>query len=286
MTAHNIPPRRIAVAVDHSAPALAAWTLARDLAIRLGCDAEAVHAYEPPMSAVQGMEGFPPAARELREEAGAGLRAALGGGADVYVTDGAPVDAILGFAEERGADLIVMGTHGRAGPARVLMGSVAEGVTRRARLPVLTVRDSWRPVRRILVAANFAERSLGGISAAAALAEALDARFDVLHVAEADGRSRLPEFEAATASLSEYFAGIRPRLLRRVGKPVAEIVEAALNYDLIVLTAHGRTGARERFLGTTAERVLRHAHTPVLAVPSAVGEPAALLAEVQPQFPC
>jgi len=54
--------------------------------------------------------------------------------------EGDPVTEILEVAEETGADLVVMGTHGRTGLGRLLMGSVAEHVVRRASCPVLTVR--------------------------------------------------------------------------------------------------------------------------------------------------
>jgi nucleotide-binding universal stress UspA family protein len=55
--------------------------------------------------------------------------------------EGDTVEDILTAAQECGADLIVMGTHGRTGLRRVLMGSVAENVVRRAPCAVLTVRD-------------------------------------------------------------------------------------------------------------------------------------------------
>jgi len=54
---------------------------------------------------------------------------------------GNPADAIVHAAEEENADLIVMGTHGRTGLTRLLMGSVAEAVVRRAKCPVLTVKQ-------------------------------------------------------------------------------------------------------------------------------------------------
>jgi nucleotide-binding universal stress UspA family protein len=53
---------------------------------------------------------------------------------------GEPATAIVEDAEKEGADLIVMGTHGRTGLSRLLMGSVAEAVVRRAKCPVLTVK--------------------------------------------------------------------------------------------------------------------------------------------------
>jgi universal stress protein A len=56
--------------------------------------------------------------------------------------EGDPGDQIPKLAEEEQADLIVMGTHGRSGLKRLLMGSVAESVVRRAKCPVLTLRQS------------------------------------------------------------------------------------------------------------------------------------------------
>lgn len=58
------------------------------------------------------------------------------------IRDGEPADAILRAADEVGCDLIVMGTHGRTGLDRFLLGSVAEAVLRRAHCPVVTVRSS------------------------------------------------------------------------------------------------------------------------------------------------
>ena len=57
----------------------------------------------------------------------------------VTVEQGKPADAILGFARKNGAELIVMTTHGRSGPSRFALGSVAEKVIRNAGVPVLSV---------------------------------------------------------------------------------------------------------------------------------------------------
>lgn len=60
--------------------------------------------------------------------------------AEVTVLDGAPVDSIVQYAQESGADLIVIGSHGRSGLPRLFLGSVAEGVIRNATAPVMVVR--------------------------------------------------------------------------------------------------------------------------------------------------
>jgi len=82
-----------------------------------------------------GAEGRMPAFVRLAEAEGARARA--------LVRAGKPVDAILEAADEVGAGMIVMGTHGRRGLHRVLLGSVAEAVLRRSELPVMTVRSRW-----------------------------------------------------------------------------------------------------------------------------------------------
>jgi nucleotide-binding universal stress UspA family protein len=64
-------------------------------------------------------------------------------GVEYRLQEGDPATAILGVAEETNADLVVMGTHGRTGLRRLLMGSVAEQVVRKASRPVLTVRTPF-----------------------------------------------------------------------------------------------------------------------------------------------
>ena len=64
---------------------------------------------------------------------------------DAEIAAGHPADTIVRIAQERGADLIVMGTHGRTGLQHVLLGSVAEKVVRLAPCPVLTVRRTSPP---------------------------------------------------------------------------------------------------------------------------------------------
>jgi nucleotide-binding universal stress UspA family protein len=80
----------------------------------------------------------------LKEEGEAALegaeRAAEGVPTERHVLEGSPAREIVAYAERSGADLVVMGTHGRGGINRILVGSVAERVVRTAPMPVLTVR--------------------------------------------------------------------------------------------------------------------------------------------------
>ncbi|WP_227374291.1 universal stress protein [Haladaptatus halobius] len=63
------------------------------------------------------------------------------------VARGAPADEILDYAEDEGIDLVVMGTHGRTGLGRFLLGSVAERVARHSTMPVMLVRSGAREER-------------------------------------------------------------------------------------------------------------------------------------------
>jgi nucleotide-binding universal stress UspA family protein len=120
-------------------------------AFRLACalardsDAELVVLSVVPLPAV--MYGPPPESymEHLREDLcrmrppDAGMRF------QHLVAEGNPATAILRAARDNGCDLIVMGTHGRTGLTRFLMGSVAEEVVRKARCPVLTVKGGLAP---------------------------------------------------------------------------------------------------------------------------------------------
>ena len=64
------------------------------------------------------------------------------------VRRGDPVNEILGAARDERADLIAMATHGRTGPARVLLGSVAESVLRHSDVPVFLLRQTEKDVMR------------------------------------------------------------------------------------------------------------------------------------------
>ncbi len=119
-----------------------ACALARDQHARL----VALHVLEQPVIAYSGVAMAPPIPPPADQMTA--LRAQLdqlqapfpGLEVEHRLLEGAPVTAILQVADELKCDLIVMGTHGRTGLGRMLMGSVAEQVLRNAKGPVLTVK--------------------------------------------------------------------------------------------------------------------------------------------------
>jgi nucleotide-binding universal stress UspA family protein len=143
----QIPPKRILVATDFSENAEAATDYAIDLAKRLNAEIVLVHAYETPTyafpeGAVIQAELLDRLAR-ISEEALASAtkkRAQCGVPFRSVLQSGPPWREIIAAAEKEHADLIVIGTHGRRGLSRMIMGSVAERVVRSAPCPVLTIR--------------------------------------------------------------------------------------------------------------------------------------------------
>ena len=154
MGARNVA--RILVPVDFSEGCRAALETALFLAQGLGARVDLLHVWEPPVyipidTALATVGTGPPRtlAEIARAEAGremAELVAGLGERGELAtqsrIEAGNPADVIVTLAAEAPYDLIVMGTHGRRGFRRLLMGSIAEQVLRRASCPVLTVRTA------------------------------------------------------------------------------------------------------------------------------------------------
>lgn len=140
-------PKHILVPVDFSVLASQAVDYAIELAKALGAKITLLHAYEPPAIGYPDAAGLALEVTEAcRRSAEAALeteareRAASGVLLGHELRQGAAWVEIVEAAKERGADLIVMGTHGRGGLSHLLLGSVAERVVRSSPIPVLTVR--------------------------------------------------------------------------------------------------------------------------------------------------
>ncbi|WP_263786534.1 universal stress protein [Salinibacter grassmerensis] len=202
--------------------------------------------------------------------------------------------AIVNYATEADVDLIALGTHGRRGPSRILLGSVAEEVVRRSDQPVLSVRgdadgqseSSPRIVDRILVPVDFSDPSRETLRTAKEWAALYDASIDVLHVVakriqpafytggvqsiydmepdiEQKMMDRLETFVADTGGPERT---IRPHVVVGNAAPdIAEFVDTE-SVDLVAMSTHGRTGLDRFLLGSVAEKVVRYVHCPVLTM--------------------
>lgn len=148
--------RTILVPVDFSVCSMLVTRQAAALASQLGAKVVILHVSELPVG-VSALSHVQPAGVDttvadfLDNDNHTLLRPFLaaaedaGAAAEVRVRVGPVVPAILAAAEESLADLIVIGTHGRTGLARVVLGSVAESVAHKAHVPVMLVRRESRP---------------------------------------------------------------------------------------------------------------------------------------------
>jgi nucleotide-binding universal stress UspA family protein len=147
MEALNVMPRveTILLATDLTGASSAATDHAIDLAVRLDVKLLVVTVLEPAKVPVAGRRGGGRDARDVRaREAQAVVNRARAEGADArfLIWEGDPGDGIVAAADAEGADLIVVGTHGRSTVGRFLLGSVSDHVVHRAGCPVLVVRQA------------------------------------------------------------------------------------------------------------------------------------------------
>ncbi len=184
----------------------------------------------------------------------------------VRVEEGLPADAIRAAAAN--ADLVVMGTHGRRGINRLLLGSVTERVLRESKVPVLAVRGDWKggQIRRIVCPVNDSDAARRALAAASQLARCLGSAVTVLHVREPgaagaieDLCSWIPEADRGVCSVAEIQPG------EDVASNVIRIASES-RADLLVLGARHRRFFDATILGANTIRMLRHAPCPVLAV--------------------
>lgn len=206
---------------------------------------------------------------------------------------GTPATTIIEEAVATTADLIVMGTHGRRGFRRLLIGSVTETVLREAPCPVLTV-PPHAPMastgvvnfRQILCPVDFSPSSLHALGFALDLARQSNGTVTLLNVVEwlaeegamlgapfdgtdvrdhirQDAEQRLQALAAA-----EAIAGDQIQHVVTFGRAHREILRAAEAKppDLIVMGAQGRGGAGLALFGSATQQVVRGASSPVLTV--------------------
>jgi nucleotide-binding universal stress UspA family protein len=202
-----------------------------------------------------------------------------------------PVQEICAYAGKNDIELIMMGTHGRAGLSHWLAGSVAEEVVRRASCPVMTVRVlksnvEAAPYFNILVPVDFSPYSQKALRYGLTLARLFEANLQVLHVLEQTihpahyglgedllirsnpdvPRRSEEELQRLVAQFNSKNVKFQTHL--REGRGYSEIVRFVQEQesDLVVMGTHGLTGLEHFLLGGTTEKVMRHAECPVLVV--------------------
>lgn len=204
------------------------------------------------------------------EEGGVTVRSFLAGGD--------PPAEILRRSQAHPFDWIVMGTHGRQGLERLVLGSVAETVLRRSTVPVLTVRDTARvtataapPFRRLICPIDFSAPSLRAFEHALLLADGMGASLTALHVLDPNRESgndvaaRVRLRQIVSAEARAHFRVVEVVSCGRVAEKILRLAteDAA---DLIVMGVHGRGALDVALFGSTTQQIVRHAQCPVLTV--------------------
>ncbi|HET9983285.1 MAG TPA: universal stress protein [Longimicrobiales bacterium] len=299
--------RTIIVPTDGSDFAEHALPLAIATARRTDARLELIRVHEPPPPPISpdvllpgdALQRWDEAIREAERDSLAKLRQRVrdstGLDPEALLADGIVEEALADRIAAAADPLVVISSHGRGGLARAWLGSVADGLVRRVRAPLIVVRpheravafDQAPPVRRMLVpldGSSTAERVLGAV---VDLARAWEANATLLIVlfplwmsdrkeeAELAGTSRVSAIREAAAN---YLGGVAEEL-RGNGveadveivvdsNPASAILKFAADHDidLLALATHGRGGAERVYMGSVADKVRRGAPMPVLMV--------------------
>jgi nucleotide-binding universal stress UspA family protein len=247
----------IIFATDFSNAAATALPFAAEIAQRFGAKLFAVHAKTPENYALPTAEIWPAVNAEADNLANR-LRETLQRQfpsleSQVLVAEGGVWGVIEAVAEQKKADLIVVGTHGRRGIGKFILGSVAEEIVRQAKCPVLTVgpyapREPAREAkfRKIVYATDFGDSSSITAAYAVALAQEHQAHLTLLHVLAHPKAGELvgpQELEAAALDrlrilvAEEAQLWCEPKMMVRHGVRAEKILEVAEEEqaDLIIL---------------------------------------------------
>lgn len=288
----------VVVGLDGSATAEVALRWAVELVKATGAELRLVHAWQREILLVgvdmtQPVPGWDDYGRQWEAQASAELQEAvdrvaglgLSTGVTTRLDEGSPTAVLV--REGRGAAAVVVGSHGRGGVDRMLLGSVSDTVATRAACPVFVVRadperNTW-PMRRVVVGVDGSEASADVMRLAAAQARLQGAELTVVTVwpqptgwisetwhEVADEAERQERGRALIARVLDaagpIASALDPVQLVLEGPAALRLVEAARRDALLVVGAHGH-GALDLgplALGSTTRAVLHRAMGPVL----------------------
>jgi nucleotide-binding universal stress UspA family protein len=285
--------KNILFLTDFSEPSVTALPFATMIARSYGSKVTALHVLVPSVYPYMAAEMYVPVLDDQEDLAKAEMERVdaqfAGLPRDAIIERGGGVwSALSKTLSEREIDLIVLGTHGRTGLKKALLGSSAEEVFRRTTIPVLTIGPGVRSgahngghFRCVLFATDFNSVSSAAAPYAVSLAEENQARLVLMHVLPAPKAGKQPK--PGSLSVAEALhrledlvsedAGLwcRPEPMVEHGEPGAQILAAAsrCGADLIVLGVRGSdtlTGIATRVERAVAYDVVAHAPCPVLTV--------------------
>jgi nucleotide-binding universal stress UspA family protein len=283
--------RNILFATDFSPAAARAIPYVKEFAEHYDANLVAMHVRTPvvnPMAEPATWDVYLEAAKvEDAQDRERLLQTFAGIKTEVLIEEGSIYGQLQTAMEKNNTDLVILGTRGRTGLAKLALGSVAEEIFRTVHCPVLTVgphanTTTTRPgkLRESLYATDFSPESLGAAAYAVSLAQEFQARLVLLHVvteAHVGDLVSAPELTASSEHLlrqvvpPEAMAWCKPEVFVKRGKVAETILDFATlrETDLIVLGVrpeNGVPGASTHLSIATAHKVVAHAPCPVLTV--------------------
>ena len=290
-TKARIALKNILFATDFSPAAEAALPYAIGLAKQYGAKVHGLHVRFPATYPIVGPEAMPQVLEAAEEQAKFEAEQLHEMFAtvphEVTITEGDLWPTLSEIVEKQKTDLIVMGTHGRKGVSRALLGSTAEEIFRKASCPVLTVgphvsqnTERRLAMKQILFATDFSPESLAALPFAVSMAQEHQSNLTLLNVAgkpEAGELVHAGQYKESTLrrlqSLVPEEAELwcEPKCRVEQGPEAEKIREVAiaLGADLIILgvrSPQGGVGATTHLLRSIAHQVVANAQCPVLTV--------------------
>ena len=210
-----------------------------------------------------------------------------GASAILQLEQGLAGSAIPRHAEAIGADLILLGAHGKGFLRQFLLGSTTSHLMRKSKVPVLAVKnEADAPYRRVLIATDFSKGSALAIDAARRIAP--DAEILLVHIFDVPFEGKLRHAGVDEGKIGAYRINARERALQQLrnqaaaaglsvsdyratvlhGNPAEQILlqEEASGCDLIVLGKHGTHITEELLMGSVTKRVLAESRCDILVV--------------------
>ena len=292
-------PTKILLATDGSEDAQLAATTAWKLADVTNSELHVLHVgpttlipYDPSFPEGTEQARAKREAEKLLDEQVKRLESAGGSVAQSHLRMGGATEEIVALGEEMEAGLIVVGSRGRGGLRRALMGSVSDAVVRYAHCPVLVVRgEDVGPIvssKKVLLATDGSEEAELASEAAVELAGATGSELHIITVGGTYHPGAVVKvdpslLEATLRELERAARGLLDEQVKKIkesggtiseahvemgGAPDQQIVALGeeIEAGLIVMGSRGLGGMRRTLLGSISDSVVRHAHCPVLVV--------------------
>lgn len=270
--------RHITVPVDGSTTSARGIAFALELA-REGGRVSFCSVVDPVLACAPAMQGAAldpgPMLEMLDEDAALFCRAAEAEAAkhgiacDAQVLHGTCIDQIYGFAAGNASDAIVIGSHGRSGISRAVLGSVAEGIMRRSEMPVVTVHENDQMrTGPLVVAMDSSPAAHAALDVGIAIAAARRMKSMIVYVCNATVDPAAVNAQLERAAQRAHDHGVVTQLVLRKGDAADELLAVAEEDDccMLVMGTHGRSPLARLVLGSVAAAVVERAHIPVITV--------------------